>query len=354
MKRNLISLFVALVVLLAGCGGGGIVAEVTPTPFPSPVRPTFTVGRGDIVVEAKLNGRVSPLALHTVYFAISGQVSEVLVNVNDVVTEGQLLGELDKAQELRASANETQRIIRRAQINLEIEQLTLEQYEAQNRPEYEIEIQKRKVELVQMDFDELMESMGIDPNETITDELGAQVAQARAFSPADGTIISSVSVGRNVSPTTPAFVLGDPNKLEVVADLGSGDEQVREMFEGMPVVVTVDAKAGVELTGTISQLPSPYGTGPGDERVVRVVLDAAPSVDTYQSGDKVTVKLVLASKDAVLWLPPEAIRSAGGRTFVIVNSDTGPKRVDIEIGLQTRDRVEIVSGLTEGQVVVGP
>ncbi|MCK7479280.1 MAG: HlyD family secretion protein, partial [Candidatus Moduliflexus flocculans] len=119
---------------------------------------------------------------------------------------------------------------------------------------YEIEIQKRKVELAQMDFDELMESMGIDPNATITDELGAQVAQARAFSPADGTIISSVSVGRNVSPTTPAFVLGDPNKLEVVADLGSGDEQVREMFEGMPVVVTVDAKAGVELTGTISRV----------------------------------------------------------------------------------------------------
>jgi HlyD family secretion protein len=126
------------------------------------------------------------------------------------------------------------------------------------------------------------------------------------------------------------------------------------MFEGMPVVVTVDAKAGVELTGTISQLPSPYGTGPGEERVVRVVLDAAPSVDTYQSGDKVTVKLVLASKDAVMWLPPEAIRSAVGRTFVIVNSDSGPKRVDIEIGLQARDRVEIVSGLTEGQVVVGP
>ncbi len=84
-----------------------------------------------------------------------------------------------------------------------------------------------------------------------------------------------------------------------------------------------------------------------------MVLDAAPSIATYQSGDKVTVKLVLASKDAVLW-SAEAIRSAGGRTFVIVNSDSGPKRVDIEIGLQTRDRVEVVSGLTEGQVVVGP
>jgi RND family efflux transporter MFP subunit len=354
MKKKLITLFIALAILLAGCGQGQVITEVTPTPFPTPVRPTFTVQRGNIVVEAKLNGRVSPLALYTVYFEISGQVREVYANVNDVVAEGQLLGELDKAQELRASANETQRIIRRAQIDLEIEKLTLEQMESQGRPETEIEIQKLKVELAQMDFDELMESMGIDPNAVVTDELDAQVAQARAFSPADGTIISAVSVGRKVGPTTPAFVLGDPDKLEIVADLGSGDEQLREMYEGMPVVVTVDAKPGVELNGTISQLPSPYGTGSSEERIVRVILDAEPSTDTYQSGDKVTVKLVLASKDDILWLPPEAIRSAGGRTFVIVNSESGPKRVDIEIGLQTRDMIEIVTGLTEGQVVVGP
>jgi len=295
MKKKLITLFIALAVLLAGCGQGQVIIEATPTPFPTPVRPTFTVQRGDIVVEAKLNGRVSPLALYTVYFEISGQVREVYGNVNDVVTEGQLLGELDKAQELRASANETQRIIRRAQIDLEIEKLTLEQMQEQGRSATEIEIQKLKVELAQIDFDELMESMGIDPNAVVTDELDAQVAQARAFSPADGTIISAVAVGRKVGPTTPVFVLGDPNKLEVVADLGSGDDQVREMYEGMPVIVTVDAKTGVELKGTISQLPSPYGTGSSEERVIRVILDTEPSADTYQSGDKVMVKLVLAS-----------------------------------------------------------
>lgn len=354
MKRNLITSFVVIAVLLAGCSGGQVSSEVAPTPFPTPVRSTFTVERGDIAVDAKFGGRVSALALHTVYFEISGQVREVYVNVNDSVSEGQLLGELDKAQELRANADETQRIIRRAQIDLEIAKLTLQQYESQGRSATEIEIQKLQVELAQMDFDELMQSMGIDPDAVLTDELDAQVAQARAFSPADGTIISAVTVGRKVAPTTTAFILGDPNKLEVIADLAAGDDQVREMFEGMPVTVIVDARGGVELTGTIRQLPSPYGTGSADEHVIHVVLDVPPSDDTYQSGDKVTVQLVLASKTDVLWLPPDAIRSAGGRTFVIVNSDSGPKRVDIEIGLQTRDMIEIVSGLEEGQVVVGP
>ncbi|HET6594716.1 MAG TPA: efflux RND transporter periplasmic adaptor subunit [Anaerolineales bacterium] len=356
MKRRLSSLLLACVVFLSACGSGQVAGEVTPTPFPTPVRPTFTVQRGDIVVEAKLNGRVVPLALETVYFQIPGQVREVYVHVNDEVTEGELLGELAEAQELRAQADETRRTIRRAQIDLEIAQLTLEQFKSQGRSANEIKIQELQVELAQMDLEEVLQSLGIDPESSVLDELDAQVAQARAFAPADGTIIAAVNVGRNVTPDTPAFVLGDPNQLEVVADLDAskGDTEVREMFDGMPVTVTLDADADVKLTGTIRQLPSPYGTGASDERVIHVVLDSAPSTSTYQTGDNVTVTVLLASKEGVLWLPPDAIRSAGGRTFVIINSDSGPQRVDVEIGLQTRDRVEIVSGLEENQVVVGP
>src|SRR5512134_3321248 len=243
MKRKLHILFVVLALALAGCGGGQVISEATPTPYPTPVRPTFTVQRGDITVETKLNGRVAPLASHTVYFQINGQVREVYANVNDVVKEGQLLGELAEAQELRAKADETRRTIRRAQIDLEIAQLTLEQYRSQGRSENEIKIQELQVELAQMKLDEVLQGLGIDPNSPVLDELDAQVAQARAFAPADGTIIAAVNVGRNVTPTTPAFVLGDPDELEVVANLDAskGDTEVREMFEGMPVTVTLDA-----------------------------------------------------------------------------------------------------------------
>ena len=356
MKRRFPVLFVALALFLSACGSGQAVSESTPTPFPTPVRPTFTVQRGDLVVEAKLSGRVVPLASETVYFQITGQVREVYANVNDVVKEGQLLGELAEAQELRGQADETRRTIRRAQIDLEIAQLTLEQFRSQGRAENEIKIQELQVELAQMKLDEVLQSLGIDPNSPVLDELDAQVAQARAFAPADGTIIAAVNVGRNVTPTTPAFVLGDPDELEVVAniDASKGDTEVREMFEGMPVTVTLDANSEVKLTGTIRQLPSPYGTGTSDEGVIHVVLDSSPSASTYQTGDNVTVNVLLASKEGVLWLPPDAIRSAGGRTFVIINSESGPQRVDVELGLQTRDRVEIISGLEDGQVVVGP
>ena len=354
--NKFLTLTLAFALLLSACGTGTAGVETAPTPYPTPIKETFTVQRGDIVIEAKLSGRVTPLALYTVYFEMNGQVSESFVNVNDVVTEGQLLGELVEAREIKAKAQEMQNVIRRVQIDLEIATLTLEQYRSQGKSQAEIRIQELQVELAQMALDETLLSLGIDPETYTPDDIDSQVAQARAFAPADGTIIAAVSAGRKLNSSTAAYVLGDPNKLEIVVQLdeSKGDDEVREMFEGMPVIVTLDANPNNPLTGKIRQLPSPYGTGDSEDRTVHILLDAAPSTTTYQNGDKVTAVIQLASKSDVLWLPPDAIRTAGGRTFVIINSEAGPKRVDVELGLQTRDMVEIVSGLDEGQVVVSP
>jgi hypothetical protein len=263
---------------------------------------------------------------------------------------------LVEAREIKAKAQEMQNVIRRVQIDLEITTLTLEQYRSQGKSQAEIRIQELQVELAQMALDETLLSLGIDPETYTPDDIDSQVAQARAFAPADGTIIAAVSAGRKLNSSTAAYVLGDPNKLEIVVQLdeSKGDDEVREMFEGMFVIVTLDAAPDKPLSGKIRQLPSPYGTGDSEDRTVHILLDAAPSATTYQNGDKVTAVIQLASKSDVLWLPPDAIRTAGGRTFVIINSEAGPKRVDVELGLQTRDMVEIVSGLDEGQVVVSP
>jgi len=56
----------------------------------------------------------------------------------------------------------------------------------------------------------------------------------------------------------------------------------------------------------------------------------------------------------VLWLPPSVIRTFQSRTFVVLQTSDGERTVDVELGLQTDDRVEIVSGVNEGDVVVAP
>jgi multidrug efflux pump subunit AcrA (membrane-fusion protein) len=48
------------------------------------------------------------------------------------------------------------------------------------------------------------------------------------------------------------------------------------------------------------------------------------------------------------------IRAFQNRTFVVLQTPDGERAVDVQLGLQTDDRVEIVSGVSEGDVVIAP
>jgi len=63
--------------------------------------------------------------------------------------------------------------------------------------------------------------------------------------------------------------------------------------------------------------------------------------------------VTLEEKQDALWLPPAAIRTFAGRKFVQVEEDGRQRRVDVTIGIESAERVEITEGLEEGQVVVG-
>ncbi len=355
--RILFSCFslLAAAVILTGCASRAEGEAATPTPYPTPVRTTYAVQRGDIIVNATLSGQAEPRAVSSVYFQMSGTVGKVYVQPNEQVMKGQLLAELQELTALEAKAGETRRAIQRAEINVQIAQDLLEKYKAQGASPYDIHIQELQVQLAQLDLEEVLSQNGLTDAGDAMQAVDAQLSKAKVFAPSDGVIISTVTPGRAITSTTEAFVIGDPNQMEVVAtpDLASRDSLFQQMFEGMPVSVIMDAKPDVQLTGSIFKLPSPYGTGDSNDTFVRFVIDQAPSVKTYQAGDKMTVHIELANKTGVLWLPPNAIHQAGGRTFVVVDSDTGPKRIDITIGLQTKDKVEILSGLEEGQIVIG-
>lgn len=356
MKKTLIPVLLALVLLLSACDGVAV-RESTPTPFPTPVRKTFTVERGDILVEATLFGSVAPRVLAEVPFEISGTVGAVYVQTGDVVQEGQLLAELQELKDLGQRASANREAIRRAQIALEIEQLALEKARAEGLPEYDIQAQALRVELAEMDFKAVLTSLGLDPESEIDafGQLDALVARARLYAPIGGTILSAVEVGRSVSPNNPSFVIGDPNQLDLIAQIETNRlDDLESMFEGMAVTLWPASRPEVLLSGTIRQLPAPYGSGPQDNRAITLRIDQQPGEDTYQVGERLSIRVTLADKKSLLWLPPQAVRTSAGQTFVLVNSPEGPKRLDIETGLRTNLMVEILAGLEEGQVVLTP
>jgi len=354
-------LFLTILFIAAGCSPLQLTDEPTPTPMPTAVKPTFIVQRGNIVIKTMLGGRVVSAQSKPVSFAIGGTVSNVYVQVGDYVEQGQLLADLEALKELeqqwaeasvQANYEETisNNTIKRAELKLQIAQLTVDDLRAGGASATAIQIAELQVQLAHMDLDEVKANPVLHQAAAKAKELEQAMADAQLKAPVAGYIVEASKPGQTALTTAAAFQIGDTRQLEMGAN--AMEEDLKQLVEGMTVTVAFESRPNDVFTGTIRQLPYPYGRGTGSDNGVRVTLRVSPEQGQYKLGDRVNITAVLQDKQDILWLPPQAIRAVGGRTFVVLQD--GQKRVDITLGLQTHDRVEILGGLSEGQVVRGP
>ena len=360
--------------------------EPTPTPIPTrivPLKPTYTVMEGEIVKDLVFNGRIAPVREEGLFFRTGGRLKVVYFKRNDLVKAGDIIAELEiegleqarQAAELelartQAGLAEAEKGIAfrvdMAQINLDIAELALiETIRTAPEGSVNIAIQRKNVERAQLELDNIERSVdpillnNVQRAQLELDQINHRVANSQIIAPFDGLILSmSLSVGRGVEEFRPVVVLADPVDLEVSADLISN--QLQDLAEEMPVNVQLMGRPGEPVTGRIRRLPYPYGSGGGGTSVdeldksTRISLDIPAAEADMRLGDLVRVSAELERKEQVLWLPPQAIRIFDGRRFVVLVRDDVEQRVDVKVGIQTIDRVEILEGLEANDVVIGP
>jgi multidrug efflux pump subunit AcrA (membrane-fusion protein) len=357
----------------------------TPTPIPTaivPRKPTYTVEKGEVVKELTFSGRISPVVEEALFFRSNGRVRSVFVKRNEMVTKGTLIAELEidvlerelaaaqlqfeqAATLLEAAQRELEFDLREAQIALEMEEIRLSDLRSKTPPDPEaIALQEKQVELAQIALERL--ERGVDVNLTTAyesaklnvEKLQATIADSQIKAPFDGQLLSvSLTPGQAVEGFQKVVSIADVSALEVSADLLS--DQMSQLVEGMPIEVTLVSRPGEVITGTIRQLPYPYGSGgrglsvEDQDKSTRFTLSQSAQDLGFQLGDLVRVTAELERKQDVLWLPPQALRVFDGRRFAVVQDGDVQRRVDVIVGIQTPERVEIEQGLELGQVVVG-
>jgi len=382
---------VALGMALSGCAllPAGRSAEIaanepTPTPIPTsviPIKPTYTVKVGEIMRERTFSGRVAPVVEEALFFRVSGRVRSVYVKRNDFVTAGQVIADLEiddlereltstqlnleRAQaRLNAAERNLEFQIRRAQINLDIAMLQLMNLRTE-RPDdnFAISVQSKQVELAEIALEQLND--GVDPllvndvkrAQLLVEKLESAIADGTISAPFDGQLLSvSLTSGRPVNAFDTVVSIADITDLEVKADLIS--DQMNDLEEGMVVEVSLVGRPGAILKGFVRRLPYPFGSGGSGavtevDKSTRLTIDESAQDAGYELGDLVQVRVQLEHKESVLWLPTQAIRVFDGRRFVVVQDEDVQRRVDVKLGIQTPDRVEVEEGLEEGQIVVG-
>ena len=256
---------------------------------------------------------------------------------------------------------DTDSLMESYQSDLKIQEIVVKQTEAEMEqlkkgidPLLAFEVQRTQIEL-----DWLKE--GLDPvqvNEVnqaqlALEQLQGQLAYAQIVAPIDGKVLSlSLYPGRPVEAFREVIIIGDPSAIEVRADLSPG--QLKDLTEGQKTTVALSTDPERTWTGDICYLPYPYNTeNPASaDRLLHISLEGHSS--DFKIGDLAQVTIVLEEKDNTLWLPAAAIRSFQGRKFVILQDNEGQRRIDVELGIESQDQVEILKGLEEGQVVAVP
>ena len=236
--------------------------------------------------------------------------------------------------------------------------------------QYDIDMAAKQVALALAALNDAKQ--GVDPlleNDVKRAELSlktlrAQVTDSEIVAPFDGTVQSlRISPGSPVEAFVAGVVVADPTAVEVVADVNS--TTLTDLKETMPATITLVSFPDKPLWGKIRQLPYPYGSGGSTtsdtassaEKDTSTRVEIAPEAlkgMQLQMGDLARMTIILEKKTGVLWLPPQAVRTFEGRKFVVIQEGDGQRRVDVKVGIQSEDRVEIEEGLTEGQVAVAP
>lgn len=193
-------------------------------------------------------------------------------------------------------------------------------------------------------------------------ELQVRAAQRRLeqttiVAPRDGVIAAvNIRAGEQTgaTPGQPPIILVDTSLLHLNITVDEID--VSRVRVGQEVAVTLDALSGVEVKGTVDRVASTSALVSGVvSYLVRVVIE--PTDAPLRVGMTANTSVVLDKREGVLLAPNWAIRrdTQTNQSFMYLRvDDETTEEVVVQIGLRNDSFSEILSGVSEGQVVVAP
>lgn len=170
------------------------------------------------------------------------------------------------------------------------------------------------------------------------------------YSPMKGTVLKvNVSEEEVVDRTTTLMTVADLESMEVVIAIDELD--INKVKLGQQANITSDVYPNEKFSGKVTKI-SMEGTNVSGVTTydVTVKLDDRKSL---MSGMNVDVEILADRRENVLVVPIDAVYKLKGQYVINVKDSSGNKtEVNVELGFATKDKVEITSGLNEGDVII--
>jgi len=384
-KKRIGVVVLALALLAAGWRWFGRATEVDdaahPTAGDTVIAAVVKVERGPMDSTLTIAGEFKPFQEVEVHAKVAGYIRKIYVDVGDHVKQGQTLAILE-VPELAAQLGGADAAVRRAKEEIRQEQGDVQRAQSAHAAAHSMYARMKQASEQQKG---LLAQQELDDAEAKDLETEAQVASAQAalsaaeqqvevsaanqkqysamsgytriVAPFTGVVTlryadtgSLVAAGTSSSTQAiPVVRIAEVSKLRLVLPIP--ESLAAQIHVGDPVNVRVQALEQ-EIAGKVSRFADSLDL---ETRTMQTEIDFDNRQGRLMPGMYAETRLVLARRPNTLSLPLEAVtQSAGTATVLVVTPESTVVERQITLGLEGKSRVEVLSGLIEGdRVVVG-
>ena len=322
-----------VVLILAALGWAGYTYYQNKTSKPVVTGATVLVERGDILASVSATGTISAVNSVDVSSRITGLIKQVTVKENDKVKAGQVLIVLDDTS-LKSQLSQTKsQLTNAALIYARSQRLAA----IGGEPVQQLDTDRMNYEVSQANYDNAL----------------TQLEYTIITAPVDGQVIGKpIPAGQTVAPG-----ISNPMILLTVADLSKMQIQVQvdetdigRVKLGQQVDFTVDAYPGKTFTGIVTTVSEKAVI---QQNVVyyTIYVDVGEPQGLLFPTMTARVTIKVGESKNTLMVPLSAVKESKGQKYIQIMIDDKPQSVPVQLGLASDEKVEILSGVKEGDKV---
>jgi RND family efflux transporter MFP subunit len=345
-----------------------------------PYAAVATVKRETIANSLSIAGQFMPYQNVELHAKVAGYIRNIYVDIGDHVRQGQVLAVLE-IPELMAQVDEAKAAVHHAEEEIQRAQSDVSRAEADNvalhaNAERLVNTDKARPGLIaQQELDDATakdraSKAQVDANKSALAAAHQQLdvakanlqhysalsAYAKIIAPYDGVVTwrfsdtgALVQAGTSNTSGLPVVTVAEIDKLRLRIPVP--ESMAAKVRLGDPVDVHVQA-TGEHFTGNVARFTNALDTS---TRTMQVEIDVPNPSYRLQPGMFAEVTLLSGQQANVLTVPINALQRGQDKTTVlVVDAQDRIQSRQVQIGIEGSNKVEIVSGLTEGErVVVG-
>jgi HlyD family secretion protein len=383
-RRTWITILVIFLIFLVGIGA---YIQLRPRRIRvSVVKPM----RQEVSSSITTNGKVEPIHGFEAHAPLAGIVKTVLVKEGAQVKTGQLLlvlddtraradlasartrlkGAQERYDELMAGGSRQQLLLR----NADLQKATTERDAAQRQlsalqrlqergaaTQDEVAAARDRLSSAQADLTQLQSHVRYSPDEQahaqseiadskVNVELAEEILRnCNIRAPFDGTVyFFPARAGAWAAAGELLLQEADLSQLQVRAFVD--EPEIGRLATGQNVKITWDALPGHTWQGTVVSLPTTV-VSRGSRVVAEVLCNVNNSERLLLPNINVNTTIIANSRQNALTVPREAVREDSGHSYVYVLQGEHLHRRDLKLGISNLTRVEILSGISDGDII---